>query len=210
MLAAISENQTAIANEEARIAEEEQMRQEQEQQQQEEAASGGSETGSGSSDTGSGSSDGGSDVDNGSSGGSTDSGSDDVYDPGSAPSGGSESDRVLSNGYWSTWPGIGNGMLSWPVDSYTLTSLYGPRIHPITGNYSNHGGIDFAASYGQSIYSCGDGVVVEANSTDSWGGGWGYYVVIQHSNGLSTLYAHCSSLNVTAGQTVSAVKSLLM
>lgn len=205
LLAAISENQTAIANEEARIAEEEQIRQEQEQQQQEEAASGGSETGSGNSDTGSGSSDGGSDYDNGSSGGgSTDSGSDDVYDPGSAPSGGSESDRVLPNGYWSTWPGIGNGMLSWPVDSYTLTSLYGPRIHPITGNYSNHGGIDFAASYGQSIYSCGDGVVVEANSTDSWGGGWGYYVVIQHTNGLSTLYAHCSSLNVTAGQTVSA------
>ena len=138
---------------------------------------------------------------NGSGGGS--------YDPSTAPGAG-DADRALPNGYYSTWPGIGNSMLSWPVDSYVLSSLYGMRIHPITGEWKSHGGIDFCADYGQSIYSCGDGVVVEANSTDEWGGGWGYYVVIQHYNGLSTLYAHCSSLNVTEGQTVSAGQSIAL
>ena len=57
---------------------------------------------------------------------------------------GSNADRALSYG-WQSWPGIGSGELYWPVDCYLISSLYGPRIHPITGEYSNHGGLDIAA-----------------------------------------------------------------
>ena len=42
------------------------------------------------------------------------------------------------------------------------------------------------------------------NALDSWGGGYGYYVRIDHGGGLETLYAHCSSICVTAGQQVQA------
>ena len=129
------------------------------------------------------------------------------YDPSDEPEAGDESDRALSYG-WATWPGIGNGMLSWPVDCYVLSSLYGPRVHPVTGEYRNHGGIDFCADYGQNIYAAGSGKVVIANSSDSWGGGYGYYVTIQHDNGLTTLYAHCSSITVTEGEYVSAGQTI--
>ena len=97
-------------------------------------------------------------------------GDEEYYDPSDAPESGAsgdESDRALSYG-WSTWPGIGSGVLSWPVDCYVLSSLYGPRIHPVTGEYKNHGGVDFCASFGQNIYAAGSGTVIEANSTDDW------------------------------------------
>ena len=48
------------------------------------------------------------------------------------------------------------------------------------------------------------GTVTVANALDSWGGGYGYYVRIDHGGGLETLYAHCSSICVTAGQQVQA------
>ncbi len=134
-------------------------------------------------------------------------GDEDYYDPSDEPEAGDESERALSYG-WSTWPGIGNGMLSWPVDCYVLSSLYGPRVHPVTGEYKNHGGIDFCADYGQNIYAAGSGEVIVANSSDSWGGGYGYYVMIQHDNGLTTLYAHCSSITVTRGEYVSAGQTI--
>lgn len=144
----------------------------------------------------------------GESGGSSGGSGGGSYDPSTAPDGGDASDRVLPNGYYSTWPGIGNQMLGWPCNGYTLSSLFGPRIHPITGEYKNHGGIDFCVGYGEDIYACAGGIVVEANTTDDWGGGWGYYVVIQHYNGLSTLYAHCSSIHVSEGQEVGAGQNI--
>jgi len=134
-------------------------------------------------------------------------GDEEYYDPSDEPEAGDEADRALDYG-WSTWPGIGNGSLAWPVDCYVLSSLYGPRVHPVTGEYRNHGGIDFCAGYGQNIYAAGSGEVIIANSTDSWGGGYGYYIMIQHDNGLTTLYAHCSSITVTEGEYVSAGQTI--
>ncbi len=137
-------------------------------------------------------------------------GDEEYYDPSTAPEpgvSGDESDRALDYG-WATWPGIGSGVLSWPVDCGVLSSLYGPRIHPITGEYKNHGGIDFCAGFGQNIYAAGSGTVIEANSTDDWGGGYGYYVMIQHDNGLVTLYAHCTSITVTEGEYVSSGQTI--
>lgn len=137
-------------------------------------------------------------------------GDEEYYDPSDEPEAGEDGDeaaRALDYG-WSTWPGIGSGVLSWPVDCYVLSSLYGPRIHPVTGEYKNHGGIDFCADYGQNIYAAGSGTVITANSTDSWGGGYGYYVMIQHDNGITTLYAHCSSITVTEGEYVSSGQTI--
>nr|WP_243424382.1 M23 family metallopeptidase [Gemmiger formicilis] len=54
----------------------------------------------------------------------------------------------------------------------------------------------------QRILAAADGTVAIANATDSWGGSYGYYVKIDHGSGLTTLYAHCSSICVTAGQQV--------
>lgn len=173
--------------EERRRQEEEQRRQEAEQNQQNQNSNSGETDGDGS--EGSDGSDG------------------EYYDPSNNPGPGDASDRFQGYG-WSTWPGIGSGVLGWPVDSYMLSSLFGPRIHPISGEYKSHGGVDFDANYGQNIYAAGSGTVIEAWTQDDWGGGWGYYVVIQHDNGLQTLYAHCSSLAVSVGDYVSTGQTI--
>jgi len=113
--------------------------------------------------------------------------------------------RARSDGYWNTWPGIGSGVLGWPLDGggwhYVLSSLYGMRFHPILQEWRSHNGIDILANYGDAIYAAQGGTVVTAN-TDGWGSGYGNYVVIDHGNGLSTLYGHMSSVAVSAGDTV--------
>ena len=68
---------------------------------------------------------------------------------------------------------------------------------------SYHGGLDIGAPEGTPILAAADGIVVVANSTDSLGGGWGYYVKIQHTGtAYSTLYAHCSRIAVAKNQEV--------
>lgn len=103
-----------------------------------------------------------------------------------------------NNGSGST---VGTGNLVWPSYCTYITSRQGPRTHPITGEYRNHGGTDIGASYGSAIYAADSGTVVR--SADGWNGGWGNYVMIDHGNGMQTLYAHMSSRAVSVGQTVS-------
>ena len=57
---------------------------------------------------------------------------------------------------------------------------------------------------GTPILAAADGTVTIANALDSWGGSYGYHVKLDHGGGLTTLYAHCSSICVTAGQQVKA------
>ncbi len=96
----------------------------------------------------------------------------------------------------------GTGSLIWPVPcSHTVTSRFGPRTHPITGVYTNHNGMDIDG-YGHDgdiIIACDAGVVVTAQSSDSYG----YYVMIDHGNGMQTLYAHMSAMAVSVGTRVS-------
>lgn len=97
------------------------------------------------------------------------------------------------------------GALQWPLTiTGTITSQFGYRTDPITGETSYHSGTDIAAPEGSPILAAASGTVTIANALDSWGGSYGYYVKLDHGNGLETLYAHCSSICVTAGQQVEA------
>ena len=98
-----------------------------------------------------------------------------------------------------------DGALQWPLPvAGTITSPQGYRTDPITGEISYHSGTDISAPEGTPILAAADGTVTIANATDSWGGSYGYYVKIDHGGGLTTLYAHCSSICVTVGQQVLA------
>ena len=100
---------------------------------------------------------------------------------------------------------LADGALQWPLPvAGTITSPQGYRTDPITGETSYHSGTDIAVPEGTPILAAADGTVTVANALDSWGGSYGYYVKLDHGGGLTTLYAHCSSICVTAGQQVQA------
>ena len=97
------------------------------------------------------------------------------------------------------------GTLQWPLPVVgTITSQFGHRVDPITGEVSSHTGTDIACAEGTPILAAADGIVTVANGLDSWGGSYGYYIQIDHGGGMETLYAHCSSICVTTGQQVQA------
>lgn len=96
-----------------------------------------------------------------------------------------------------------NDSWAWPLGSIScyISSPYGNRSASVSG-WSFHGGMDISASgvYGKPIYASRAGTVIAA----VWGStGYGIYAVIDHGDGFSTVYGHCSSLCVTTGQTVS-------
>ena len=98
----------------------------------------------------------------------------------------------------STSPYTG-GQFAWPSTSTYITSPYGTRVHPVTGQLKTHTGLDIGAGMGTNIFAAADGTVI----VSGWNsGGYGNYVVIDHGGGVTTLYAHCSSLLVSAGQSV--------
>ena len=97
------------------------------------------------------------------------------------------------------------GTLQWPLPvAGTITSQFGHRVDPITGEVSSHTGTDIACAEGTPVLAAADGVITVANGLDSWGGSYGYYIQINHGGRLETLYAHCSSICVTTGQQVQA------
>ena len=97
------------------------------------------------------------------------------------------------------------GTLQWPLPvAGTITSQFGHRVDPITGEVSSHTGTDIACAEGTPILAAANGTVTVANGLDSWGGSYGYHIQIDHGGGLETLYAHCSSICVTTGQQVQA------
>jgi murein DD-endopeptidase MepM/ murein hydrolase activator NlpD len=88
--------------------------------------------------------------------------------------------------------------LSLPVDG-VISSGFGWRIHPITGEKRLHKGVDFAAPTGTPIFAAADGVVTDAGWTEH---GYGNIVELKHEDGSVTLYAHTHRVYVTKGQTV--------
>jgi murein DD-endopeptidase MepM/ murein hydrolase activator NlpD len=92
----------------------------------------------------------------------------------------------------------GTGQLAWPV-SGVITSGFGWREHPIFGRQIFHSGIDIGVDEGTPVHAADSGTVVYSG----WMDGYGYAVVIDHGNGISTLCAHNSDLAVSEGQSVS-------
>jgi murein DD-endopeptidase MepM/ murein hydrolase activator NlpD len=84
------------------------------------------------------------------------------------------------------------------VDGKRISSLFGYRIHPITGRRRFHDGLDIAAVTGKNVYAYTEGRVVETG----WNGGYGNCILIDHGNGLKTRYAHLSKIIVRIGQRV--------
>ena len=72
-----------------------------------------------------------------------------------------------------------------------ITSWFGPRLHPILGYVRMHNGVDFNCWTGDPIRAATDGIVITAE----YYGGYGYTIIIQHANSISTLYAHLSGFN---------------
>jgi murein DD-endopeptidase MepM/ murein hydrolase activator NlpD len=98
---------------------------------------------------------------------------------------------------------VGTGIFAWPLpQSFTITSPFGYRKDPFTGEVTYHSGTDIAAPAGTPILAAAAGMVTIANGTDPWGGSYGYYIKLGHGEGIETLYAHCSAIAVTANQQV--------
>lgn len=98
------------------------------------------------------------------------------------------------------------GELAWPVPGYNrITSNYGMRVHPITGQYKLHTGVDISAPIGANFVAANDGIVTKAEYNTAYGN----MVIIDHGGGISTLYAHGSEILVTVGQTVKKNDAIL-
>ncbi|WP_449601497.1 murein hydrolase activator EnvC family protein [Paenibacillus sp. Marseille-Q9583] len=95
----------------------------------------------------------------------------------------------------------GDGPFLLPVGSARISSPYGPRTHPITGEKGKvHTGVDFAVPQGTNIHAADSGTVILAE----WWSGYGYCVIIDHGGGVWTLYGHIrkGGLRVSAGDKV--------
>lgn len=107
-------------------------------------------------------------------------------------------DKVVSRGTKPLPPKGATGQFIVPVSKYTFTSGFGPRW----GTF--HAGIDLAAPIGTTIMAADGGTVVYAG----WYSGYGYYVKIDHGDGITTCYGHCSSISVSVGQVVSQYEEI--
>lgn len=100
-----------------------------------------------------------------------------------------------------TRPSVSASGFIWPCpSSRKINSDYGYRDHPLTGGRKMHNGIDIGAAGGATIVAAASGTVSSASYNSSMGN----YVMIDHGGSLYTVYMHCSALNVSAGQKVSA------
>lgn len=114
-------------------------------------------------------------------------------------------DKIISENASKGTGKIQSGSFIWPLqysDAY-ISSSYGYRYDPISGVYKLHGGTDtccWSGTSGKAVSAAAAGTVITAGYN---AGGYGYYVVIDHGNGVSTLYGHNSSLCVSYGQHVS-------
>lgn len=107
-------------------------------------------------------------------------------------------------------PKYGKGVLQYPLDSVIITQYFGntpfSSKNPQVYNGSGHNGIDFGIKVGTPILSAASGVVLGTGDTDAACNGvsYGKWVLVKHANGLTTLYAHLSVIQVKAGDTVTS------
>ena len=98
------------------------------------------------------------------------------------------------------------GVMAWPVPGYTtVTSPFAMRVHPITGVYKLHTGVDIRAPQGANFVAAADGVVTKAGYNSAYGN----MVIIDHGGGISTLYAHGSEIMVELGQEIKKLDTVI-
>ncbi|MCA9361096.1 peptidoglycan DD-metalloendopeptidase family protein [Candidatus Kaiserbacteria bacterium] len=106
-----------------------------------------------------------------------------------------------------TIPAKGTAVFIWPLDNPIITQRFGYTQFALSGAYngSQHNGMDLGAPIGTKIYAPLTGTVRMTGNTDSVPGcySWGKWVLIDHPNGLSSMFAHLSQIAVSAGQKVS-------
>jgi murein DD-endopeptidase MepM/ murein hydrolase activator NlpD len=108
----------------------------------------------------------------------------------------------------SSLPSAGSGVLKWPLDSVKITQYFGNTVfatqNPQVYNGKGHTGLDFRASMGTPVKASLEGIVRQIGDTDTScrGISYGKWVLIDHPNNLSTLYAHLSLIKVSPGQNV--------
>ncbi len=88
--------------------------------------------------------------------------------------------------------------MRFPLPEGILTSKYGSRLNPVTGNRVFHRGIDLAAPAGTPVLACGDGKVTEIGYSNIYGN----YIIIRHSGGRESLYGHLSEKKIKLHDTV--------
>ncbi|MBQ4271846.1 MAG: peptidoglycan DD-metalloendopeptidase family protein [Clostridiales bacterium] len=102
---------------------------------------------------------------------------------------------------------VSNGTLSWPTWSTTIRDYFGERVHPITGETRMHYGLDIGANFGDSVMAAGSGTVIyveEPVEGENYGGsGYGNYCIVDHGNGITTVYGHMRDVYVSTGDSVS-------
>lgn len=105
-------------------------------------------------------------------------------------------------------PHPGSGVLAWPLDQVTITQYFGFTEFAKANAYNGkgHNGVDFRATMGTPIKAAAGGTVRATGNTDLGcpGGSYGQWLLIDHDNSLSTLYAHLSLVKVVAGESVQA------
>jgi murein DD-endopeptidase MepM/ murein hydrolase activator NlpD len=106
----------------------------------------------------------------------------------------------------STVTPAGKGILHWPVDHVIITQYFGNTPFASSGAYGGkgHNGIDIGVPIGTPVHAALTGIVLGTGNTDIAPGcySFGKWVYIKHPNGLGTIYAHLSSIQVAAGEQV--------
>jgi murein DD-endopeptidase MepM/ murein hydrolase activator NlpD len=109
-----------------------------------------------------------------------------------------------------SFPSAKKGILSWPLDIIRITQSFGgtqfAKNNPGIYGRPYHPGVDFGIPTGSKVKSISSGVVKGFDNTDAYKGcyAWGKWILVEHDNGLSSLYAHLSVISVVSGQKVTA------
>jgi murein DD-endopeptidase MepM/ murein hydrolase activator NlpD len=115
-----------------------------------------------------------------------------------------------------SFPSARQGVLSWPVDTVRITQQFGgtqfAKNNPHIYGRAMHNGTDFGVPVGSKVYAVTDGVVQASGNTDAYPGcrSWGKWILVKHTNGLSSLYAHLSSILVNEGDSVTKGQNIAL
>lgn len=114
--------------------------------------------------------------------------------------------RGLGSADTTSAPGAKRGLIGWPLDSVRVTQHFGNTSFAASGAYNGqgHNGVDFGGAIGTPVKAVLGGTVQEVNQGAIKYCQYGKWVLVKHTNGLTSLYAHLSAISVSKGQAVTA------